>query len=109
MGTPRRTAGHPNPDRVVRLRRDAALERVRSVTKTIAVASVAGVAVLGVYMSRAVPGHSSTPTGAATSASGGGQSTGGGTSAGQSPSSLSAPNSPPAQSQQPAPVVSGSS
>jgi hypothetical protein len=98
--------GHPHPDRLVRLRRDAAIERVRSLTKGAAVASVAAVAVLGVYMSRAAPGHASTPAGAATNP-GGSTSTGGSPSAGSS--GLSSPAAAPVQSNQPAPVVSGSS
>jgi hypothetical protein len=109
MAPSRRSVGYPDPHRQVRLRRDAAIERVGSLTKGIAVASVAAVAVLGVYMSRAVPGHHATPAGAATTPSGGGQSTGGDSSAGQSSGGLAAPNSPPVQSQQPTPVVSGSS
>jgi len=97
-------------DHRARNQRDAALERVGTITKAIGVASVAAVAVIGIYVSRALPGHSATPTstGAGTvsgSAAAGGQA--GGSQAVQ-PNSLSQPNNPPAQSQQQAPVVSGS-
>jgi len=101
-------------DHRARSQRDAALERVGSITKAIGVASVAAVAVIGIYVSRAVPGHSTTPTTAGTGSvsggSGGSATTGtqgGGAPAPQS-SSLSQPQKPPAQSQQQAPVVSGS-
>ena len=40
-----------------RIQRDAALERVGSITRAIAVASMAAAAAIGVYVSRAVPGH----------------------------------------------------
>jgi len=72
------------------------------------VASVGAVAVFGIYISRALPGHAATPSGT-TSGSTNGVTAGGGSSAGQSPSNLATPSSPPAQSQQQAPVVSGSS
>lgn len=103
--------------RQARRQREDALGRARSISKSIAVASVAGVAAIGLYVSRAFPGHTSTPAGAtagttgATSAgsSAGVPSTGGGnSSAGQSGTTLAPPNNPPAQAQQPAPVVSGS-
>lgn len=103
--------------RQARRQREEALRRARSITKSIAVASVAGVAAIGFYVSRALPGHASTPTGAtagttgvtSTGSSAGVSPTGGGnSSAGQSGTSLAPPNNPPAQAQQPAPVVSGS-
>jgi hypothetical protein len=42
-------------------RRDLALHRVSKVTKRIAVATVASVGILGLYVSRSLPGHASTP------------------------------------------------
>lgn len=107
-----RSSRPPDPTRAVRLQRDAAIERSRSITKAIGVASVAAVAVFGVYVSRAFPGHSTTPAGA-TSASGSqsanGYASNGGNSGSQSSGNLAPPNNPPAQSYQQAPVVSGSS
>ncbi len=120
-----------------RRQRDAAFQRVRAVTRTVTVASVAAVAGLTVYFSQARPGHTtstnapggvtptgSTPTvggsagdgtpavsGAAASPSSTGSSSSGygsGTSEGGS-AGLSAPASAPQPSQQPAPVISGSS
>ena len=48
-------------DRVARGRRDAALVRVGKVTKSVAVAIVAAVGVLGLYVAKALPGHSAAP------------------------------------------------
>jgi hypothetical protein len=110
----------------VRRRRDDALERTRSITKTIGVASVAAVAALGIYLSRALPGHAatstattgtgSTATGGTTGAGGtaatpstGTPTTGSGSSGSPSPTQLTPPTSPPVQTQRQAPVVSGSS
>jgi hypothetical protein len=97
-------------DHRARTQRDAGLERLGSITKAIAAASVAAVAVIGIYVSRAVPGHSTTPTnaGAGTVSGGSAAATQGGGSQGAQPNGLSQPNNPPAQSQQQAPVVSGS-
>lgn len=111
MSSARSTRRQTSPDQVVRRRRDAALDRARSITKTVAVASVAAVAAFGIYLSRALPGHAATshPSGSTVSPSNGNTSTNGDSGAGQSPSDLAPPSSPPAQSQQQAPVVSGSS
>ena len=108
MSSQRSQGLRSGPDHAVRRRRDAALLRTRSITKTIAVAAVAGVAALGIYISRALPGHAATTSGSTVSPPNGTTSTGG-SSGGQSPSNLAPPNSPPVQSQQQAPVVSGSS
>jgi hypothetical protein len=102
--------GMPRPDHAVRRRRDAAVERTRSITKAVAVASVAAVAAFGIYISRAVPGHAATTSGSTVSPAG--TSSSGATSSGsQSSGGLAPPASPPTQSQpqQQAPVVSGSS
>ncbi|MGA3147255.1 MAG: hypothetical protein ABSF33_07235 [Acidimicrobiales bacterium] len=105
---------HPPPgfDHRARSQRDAALQRVNSITKAIAVASVTAAVAIGIYVSRAVPGHSTIPAGAAsgtTGTTGAASGTGSGVpAAGTSqPSSLSPPNTPPTPTQQQAPVVSG--
>ncbi len=126
MSTHRSSGGTPGRDHEVRRRRDDALERTRSITKTIGVASVAAVAALGIYLSRALPGHAatstattgtgSTATGGTTGAGGtaatpstGTPTTGSGSSGSPSPTQLTPPTSPPVQTQRQAPVVSGSS
>lgn len=47
-------------------RRDLALLRVSKVTRRIAVATVAAVGILGLYVSRSLPGHATTPAGQTT-------------------------------------------
>jgi hypothetical protein len=102
--------------RAARLQRDAATERVRSVTKGIAFASVAAVAVGGVYLSQALPGHAATSTPTTSGSAGAATSTGAGTSSGDAYGNgggSSAPSAPavapaPAYNQQPV-VSSGSS
>jgi hypothetical protein len=110
MSSQRASLRQTGPDQHVRRRRDAALERTRSITRTIAVASVGAVAVFGIYISRALPGHAATSTGT-TAGSANSVNAGGGSTAGGSPSNLATPSSPPVQQQQQqqAPVVSGSS
>ena len=109
----------PDPTRAARIQRDAAIERGRSLTKGIAFGSVAVVAVAGVYLSQALPGHTttstttsggSTPAGAATPAGAGATSSGGAYSGGSaSYSSPSAPAYTPAPAYSQAPVVSSGS
>jgi hypothetical protein len=106
-----------NALRRARHQREDGLRRVRSITRSIAIASVTAAVAAGVYVSRALPGHSSTPTntstnvGVAPTPSGSSEvspAAGAATSPGnQSSSSLSPPSNAPAQAQQPAPVVSG--
>ena len=121
MSSTRRSAArHPDPIRGARLQRDAALERSRTITKGIAFGSVAAVAVAGVYLSQALPGHAAStgtggsgavtqsPSGADSSSSGSGSS-----SVGASSPSATSPSAPaytpaPAPSQQPV-VSSGAS
>lgn len=133
-----RAATTERTDRHALARRDAAVRRVGSVTRTIGLGLVAAVAAVGIYVSRAVPGHStstgettgtttgptsagepsSTPTTGATSGSSPTPSAGApsatpttGATSGSSPApsgSLTPPTSPPVQTQQQAPVVSGS-
>ena len=115
MTNPRR-AGHrtsrPDPTRTATLHRDAALERGRTVTKGVAMASVAAVAAAGVYLSQALPGHASTPassSGTTVPASGGASAT---PSSGYGDGSAQAPSAPayvPAPVQNQAPVVSSGS
>lgn len=108
--------------RRARIRRDASLDRVGSITRKIAVGSIAAAVAIGVYVSRALPGHSARPvttgtTGSTPDLAGGtsgtpssssGVSGGSSAGAGTSSSTLTQPASPPSQSQQQAPVVSGS-
>ncbi len=112
-----RAAATERPDRRALARRDAAVRRLGSVTKTIGLGLVAAVAAVGIYVSRAVPGHS-TSTRETTGTTTGPTSAGApastpttGAPSGSSPApsgSLTPPTSPPVQTQQPAPVVSGS-
>src|SRR5665213_3485998 len=64
MTTSRRAAQpprRPDPTRAARLQRDAGLERGRTITKGLAFGSVAAVAVAGIYLSQALPGHAASP------------------------------------------------
>jgi len=106
--TRRSAARHPDPIRGARLHRDAALERSRTITKGIAFGSVAAVAVAGVYLSQALPGHA-----ASTGTGGSGAVTPSGADSSSSGSGSSSPSAPaytpaPAPSQQPV-VSSGAS
>jgi len=108
--------------RRARIRRDTSLDRVNSITRKIAVGSIAAAVAIGVYVSRALPGHSARPTNSGTTGStadsnGGtsgaassptGVSGGSSADAGESSGTLTQPSSPPSQTQQQAPVVSGS-
>jgi hypothetical protein len=123
MSTPRRattSAGRPDPARAARLQRDAGLERGRTITKGVAFGSVAAVAVAGIYLSQALPGHAASPgttvpsgTSGAGGTAGAGATSGAGSSSGSGAvpagSGISAPAAVPAPSNQQAPVVSGSS
>ena len=116
MSTPRRatTAGRPDPARAARRQRDAGLERGRTITKGVAFGSVAAVAVAGIYLSQALPGHAASPgTTVPSGTAGGGATSGAGSSSGSGAvpagSGISAPAAAPAPSYQQAPVVSGSS
>ena len=122
MSTPRRAGTQPSrtdPTRTARLQREAGFERGRTITKGIAFGSVAAVAVAGIYLSQALPGHAASPgTTVPSGTSGAGATaptgnTGAGSSYGsggaQAGSGISAPAAAPAPSYQQAPVVSGSS
>ncbi len=95
-------------------RRDAALNRIGKLTKRIAVATVAAVGILGLYVSKSLPGHATTPasqspaatttptTSAPATAPSGGSST--------APTTAPAPPaSPPVTTRRPAHVTSGAS
>ncbi|HVC66216.1 MAG TPA: hypothetical protein VND44_01310 [Acidimicrobiales bacterium] len=119
MSAPRRAGSIPriDPTRTARLQRDAGIERARSISKGATFASLAAVAVAGVYLSQALPGRS-TSTSSSTSGSVGAAtpagspapvSSGGSVGAGSSTASApSAPANTPAPAYQ-APVVSSGS
>lgn len=90
------------------VRRDVALDRLSTITGSIAVASLAAVGVLGLYVAKALPGHHATPSTGATSATvpGGNAATGGGTSS--SANTLNPPSTPPTAASAPPAVTSGS-
>ena len=54
---PLRQASPAQRRRAASLRRDGALNRLSSITGSIAVATIAAVAALGVYVAKALPGH----------------------------------------------------
>ena len=97
-------------------RRDAGLRRVSKLTKRIALVVVAAVGALGLYVSKALPGHTAAPTSQSTSAT---PNTGSSTGAGPSPGATvlpptsqptqSTPVSPPVRTQRPAHVSTGAS
>ncbi len=108
----------PRADHRARSQRDAALRRVRSITKAIALASVTAAVAIGIYVSRAVPGHSTVPASPAAGTAGVGTDPGpasgtaattpaGPAAAAPQPGSLSPPDTAPTPTQQQAPVVSG--
>ena len=116
MSTQRRAATptrHLDPNLTARGQRDAALERGRTIFKSVALGSVAAVAAAGIYLSQALPGHAASPGNPSGSVGNAGAATpaGGGTSEGSASAGagLSAPASTPVPAYQPAPVVSGSS
>src|ERR1700722_10206154 len=83
--------------RAASLRRDGALNRLSSITGAIAVATIAAVAALGIYVGKALPGHHAPSTAGATTATvppvtG---TSGAGAGASSSPNSLNPPSSPP--------------
>jgi hypothetical protein len=96
---------------MARIRRDDSLGRITKITKTLGIGLLAMTGALGLYLSKALPGHSSTSQSMSTSSSATNTTTAGSSTSGTSSGSgqLSPPSSPPAQSQQPAPVVSGAS
>jgi hypothetical protein len=94
---------------MARMRRDDSLDRISKITKTLGMGVLAVTGVLGLYLSKALPGHRTATQNSSTSAPASSTAVAGSSSAGTSSGQLSPPSSPPAQSQQPAPVVSGAS
>ena len=91
--------------RAASLRHDGALNRLSSITGSIALATIAAVAALGVYVAKALPGHHTGASTGATSSTVPAGNTGQGAGAS---SSLNPPSSPPTAASAPAPVTSGS-
>ncbi|HVA08163.1 MAG TPA: hypothetical protein VNG12_15605 [Acidimicrobiales bacterium] len=89
-------------------RRDGALARVSSITGSVAIAIIAAVGVLGIYVAKALPGHhTSSSTGATSGAVTAGNSGSGASGSGVSTSINPPSSSPQAASSQPQ-VTSGS-
>ncbi len=94
--------------RAASLRRDGALNRLASITGSIAVATVAAVGALGIYVAKALPGHhAGASTGASTATVPAGN-TGQGAGASSSSNSLNPPSTAPQAASAPPPVTSGS-
>jgi len=94
--------------RAASLRRDGALNRLSSITGAIAVATIAAVAALGIYVGKALPGHHAPSSAGATNATvppGTGNS---GAGVSSSPNSLKPPSTSPQASSAHPPVTSGS-
>ena len=89
---------------MARLRRDDALERISGVTKSIGIGIAVAVAALGFYVSKALPGHHATTSGASNTGSAA-QTSSGTASAPQS--SINPPSTPTQNTVAPAPVTSG--
>ena len=105
---PLRQTGPAQRRRAATLRRDGALNRLSSITGSIAVATVAAVGALGIYVAKALPGHhAGASTGATTSSVPSGNSGQGG-SASSSPNTLNPPSTPPTAASAPPRVTSGS-
>ncbi len=101
---------HPNPSqrrRAASLRRDGALNRLSSITGSIAVATIAAVAALGIYVGKALPGHHAPASAGASTASVPPVTGNSGAGAGAS-SSLNPPSTAPQASSAQPPVTSGS-
>jgi hypothetical protein len=94
---------------MARIRRDDSLDRISKVTRVLGIGLLTTTGVLGLYLSKALPGHSSTRQ--STTSSTTRKSTAGSSTSGTSSRSgqLSPPANPPAPSRQPATVVSGAS
>jgi len=117
MSTTRRVGTsprRPDPTRAARLQREAGFERSRTITKGVAFGSVAAVAAAGIYLSQALPGHTTSTGSTGSGATSAGASTpaaavpSGGSAASQG-SGISTPAAAPTPAYQQAPVVSGSS
>ncbi len=91
------------------LRRDGALNRLSSLTTAVAVATIASVGAIGVYVAKALPGHHAGASTGATNATAPSGNSGQGTGASSSSSGLNPPSTPPQAASAPPPVTSGSS
>jgi hypothetical protein len=93
-------------------RRDSALERVAGITAGIGITVVAAVGLLGVYVSRALPGHHAATTSNAATGVGGtaaGTGTTGATGNSGNATSINPPGSAPQATTAPSPVSTGAS
>ncbi len=90
------------------MRRDSALNRLSSITGSIAIATVAAVGALGIYVAKALPGHHAPPSSGATTATVPSSNSGQGAGAPGSPGALNPPSAPPQATSAPPPVTSGS-
>jgi hypothetical protein len=90
------------------LRRDGAMNRLSSITTAIAVAIIAAVGALGIYVAKALPGHHAPSNTGATTASVPAGNTAQGAGASSSSNSLNPPSAPPQATSSPPPVTSGS-
>jgi hypothetical protein len=88
---------------MARIRRDDSLGRIAKITKALGISLLAATGALGLYLSKALPGHQTATQNVSASNTGSAGSTASGTSSGQ----LSPPSSPPLPAQKRAPVVSG--
>lgn len=91
------------------MRRDGALNRLSSITATIALAMIAAVGALGVYVAKALPGHHAGASAGTTTASTASGNSGQGTGASSASNSLNPPRTPPQAASSPAPITSGAS
>jgi len=96
-----------------RHRRDDSLNRVSRLTTRVAIGSLALIGALGLYVSRALPGHTSTTSssGTASASTSTNQSSAGssGQASSQGSSAVSPPAAAPVQTQAPAQVSTGAS
>ncbi len=90
------------------LRRDGALNRLSTLTGSIAVAIIAAVAALGIYVAKALPGHHAPSSATTSTAAGPAGSTAQGVGASSSANTLNPPSGPPTVASAPPPVTSGS-
>jgi hypothetical protein len=93
------------------LRRDGALSRLSTITAAVGVATIVAVGILGIYVGKALPGHSpAAATSGGTSSGTTGQVSGNSGNSGNSgPSAINPPSTPTQRAPAPAPVTSGSS
>jgi hypothetical protein len=94
---------------MARIRRDDSLGRIAKITKTLGIGLLAATGVLGLYLSKALPGHQTATGSPSTSVPASNSASAGSSTAGASSGQLSPPSAPPVRAQQPAPVVSGAS